>query len=407
MTVGFLDLFNLKRLLGCALALIVFFVHAISGQRTPVNSADLYKANGIAACKFNSHFINDSLFIYAELSFKNPPSDSLKVQVTVIEVDQNEITQEVSLFHALEKRPNGNYLYKWGYGANTYPAKLIIKVFTQPRAWIFVESITPELNHPTGGVLLQEPEKPYPLMKTHGLVGDRIQVNVTTPRDSVYAYYYSHAFDPARPPINLKLNKKNSSLMIDSVFAWPVATPIKLSQPGLYFIQADTSSIEGVAFLVAPVGYPKPQQISQLTEPLIYLTTKEEYTDLRQDITNKKAFDKFWLSTVGSPHKARNSIKHFYQLVEAANVHFSSYKEGWKTDRGMIYTIMGPPLVVIKSKNKEVWEYRRAGDFTINFSFQKVSNIFSNNHYELVRKESLDRYWFIAIDRWRQGLIGL
>jgi hypothetical protein len=89
--------------------------------------------------------------------------------------------------------------------------------------------------------------------------------------------------------------------------------------------------------------------------------------------------------------------------VEDANALFTSYKEGWKTDRGMIYTVMGPPVSMTKEADSETWIYQSAGSEDLRFVFKKISNIFSNNHYELFRDKSYDRPWFLAIDRWRKG----
>ena len=71
----------------------------------------------------------------------------------------------------------------------------------------------------------------------------------------------------------------------------------------------------------------------------------------------------------------------------------------------MIYIVMGPPDVVQFDGNKEIWKYSQKNGFTVQFTFQKVSNLFSENHYELIRDPSLGRTWFTAIDRWRKGLI--
>ena len=73
--------------------------------------------------------------------------------------------------------------------------------------------------------------------------------------------------------------------------------------------------------------YPEPRVINELTEPLVYITTRGEFQQLKKDLTNKQALDKFWLSTLGSPEKARAAISKFYQNIEDANTLFSSYKK--------------------------------------------------------------------------------
>ena len=192
-------------------------------------------------------------------------------------------------------------------------------------------------------------------------------------------------------------------MSIDSVFVLEPNTVYTPAQTGLYFFQADSTSTDGISVVVADPNFPKPREISDLTEPLVYITTRSEYKNLKENLNSKSAFDKFWLSTVGSPEKAKVSIRDFYQNVETANTLFTSYKEGWKTDRGMIYIVMGPPLAVTKQERSETWTYQDRSGEPLEFVFKKVQNIFSNNHYELFRDEAYERTWFLAVDRWRNG----
>ena len=203
--------------------------------------------------------------------------------------------------------------------------------------------------------------------------------------------------------MTLRAGQGSDRLQIDTVLILPPKSYFTTLNRGLYFFQTDSSSTLGSAFFVSDINYPQPQEIKELTEPLVYITTKSEFQRLRSNLTSKQALDKFWLSTVGSPEKARKSIKNYYHNVEVANNLFTSYKEGWKTDRGMIYTVMGPPLSVVKGLDVETWTYTNFTSEGVEFVFKKISNIFSNNHYELLREKSFDQIWFLAIDRWRDG----
>jgi GWxTD domain-containing protein len=197
--------------------------------------------------------------------------------------------------------------------------------------------------------------------------------------------------------------KGSELLSIDSVEVLTPERYFTLHDPGLYFFQADSTTTQGTSIVVTDQSFPQPMEISDLTEPLIYITTRNENQKLKENLSDKQALDKFWLSTVGSADLARSAIKNFYQNVEDANALFTSYKEGWKTDRGMIYTVMGPPISMTKEADSETWIYQSAGSEDLRFVFKKISNIFSNNHYELFRDKSYDRPWFLAIDRWRKG----
>lgn len=378
----------------------------IFGQGGDYNSSDQFQPQAVVQCQFKSIIYQDSLWIYARLTFTQPVPDSLWVRALVTgEQGEPEITL-LSLDQAWRPLEAGSAVFRWKYTLENQPSQLVLEVNLRPRVWTFHEEIFAEVFHPNGGIALFGPQGDVPIMNHYLRVGDSLRIICEEPVDSLYAYHYSHVFDPARAPMILQPVVSDNTLNIAEVSKVPVSSKFAFSEPGLYFLQRDTTGIEGTSLFVGSGHYPKPVKVSELSEPLVYITTRKEYQEIAPDLQNKKALDKFWLATVGSPQKARSAIKNYYQFVEAANVLFTSYKEGWKTDRGMIYTIMGPPLVVTKYQNREEWKYRNRADMEIVFTFLKISNIFSDNHYELMREKTLDRPWFLAIDRWRKGLTG-
>ena len=101
-------------------------------------------------------------------------------------------------------------------------------------------------------------------------------------------------------------------------------------------------------------------------------------------------------------------MKKYYTRVQDANIIFSSFKEGWKTDRGMMYIVLGPPNKVSKTKFQEIWTYGELNNRnSITFSFVKVINPFTDNDYYLLRNEMLKDIWYQAVDAWRQGKVYL
>jgi len=127
---------------------------------------------------------------------------------------------------------------------------------------------------------------------------------------------------------------------------------------------------------------------------------------MRRNENQKLAVDNFWINTAGSIDKARELIRIYYNRVFYANYFFVSYKEGWKTDRGMIYIIYGPPDVLYKNDEEERWIYRNSkGTENISFTFRKVENPFTQNDFVLNRSDELDSRWGEAISSWRNGLI--
>jgi hypothetical protein len=95
-------------------------------------------------------------------------------------------------------------------------------------------------------------------------------------------------------------------------------------------------------------------------------------------------------------------MRNYFKRVEAANQYFSSYKEGWKTDRGMIYIIYGIPDEVYLFEDREVWEYKNE-DFKERFQFVKSATIFDPENYVLIREKSFTNDWYNMIDLWRKA----
>ena len=94
--------------------------------------------------------------------------------------------------------------------------------------------------------------------------------------------------------------------------------------------------------------------------------------------------------------------------MHESNKLFTSFQEGWKTDRGMIYIVFGAPNKVTKTKNGEIWTYGVSGNSaSVVFSFLKIINPFTENDYYLERSESYKEPWYQAVDMWRQGRIYL
>jgi len=143
-----------------------------------------------------------------------------------------------------------------------------------------------------------------------------------------------------------------------------------------------------------------------LALPLRYITTNEEFERLSQGDHIKRNVDQHWLNLGGSPERARELIGSFYGRVQYANRYFTSYLEGWKSDRGMCYIIYGPPDIVYRSTASETWLYGEEGRYNaLSLTFTKVVNPFTSNDYRLNRSSSLKTSWYRAVEFWRQGRV--
>jgi GWxTD domain-containing protein len=223
----------------------------------------------------------------------------------------------------------------------------------------------------------------------------------------LHVFYYGHSFEPAGSPMNTTPKSVSKSLTIDSSFTINTNETIQFQKEGLYNIFADTTQSEGLGLLVVNERFPKLTKPELLLEPLVYMSTNTEIGEIKKAQEFKKALDKYWLTLMnGNAPLAQQSIKSFYSRVEEANQLFTSYKEGWKTDKGMIFIVLGPPDKVQRSKDREVWTYdQRANAQNVNFTFNRRTNQFVDDHYELVRYAEYQPIWYPIVEAWRNGTI--
>lgn len=223
----------------------------------------------------------------------------------------------------------------------------------------------------------------------------------------VFVSFYDHNFEPASSPMNTSPRSTPRSLKVDSTFQITTGNPFSFNREGLYYFTTDTSKAEGIGILVTYDRYPKMTYPKQLIGPVQYMSTNTEIKNIQNADDPKKALDRYWLSLMnGHQDLAKSVIRSFYTRVEEANRLFTTYKEGWKTDKGMIYIILGNPDKVQRSKDREVWVYNQRGNANnINFTFNKRPNQFVDNHYELVRYVEYQPIWYPIVEAWRTGTI--
>jgi GWxTD domain-containing protein len=222
-----------------------------------------------------------------------------------------------------------------------------------------------------------------------GSSGRRLQVS-----------YYGTSFPPGSPAFSTALTKVPKTMDPDSVFTVAESAPVSPTKKGLYLVQADTASADGVAFRVEN-DYPKFATIESLAGPMLYVCTKTETEKIKQAQNDKKKFDQIILSITGNSERARTFMRGYFKRVEYANIYFTSYKEGWKTDRGMIYIVFGPPDEVYLFDDREIWDYK-SNDTKVRFQFVKSPTLFDPDNYVLIRDKKYETIWYKTVDLWRK-----
>ena len=193
----------------------------------------------------------------------------------------------------------------------------------------------------------------------------------------------------------------------DSLYTIPLSEGksewMEFKRKGFYHFRVDTTQRAGLTIFVYDEGFPEMYSAEQLREPLRYISTRKEYDSLMASDQPKAAVDDFWLKTAGTPERAKALIQKYYRNVEESNQYFTSYLEGWKTDRGLIYTVLGKPNYVYRSDNSEEWIYGEPQNrSSLNFTFVKVKNPFTGNDFMLLRSPTYKEPWFITVQSWRR-----
>ncbi|MEM1136905.1 MAG: GWxTD domain-containing protein, partial [Bacteroidota bacterium] len=224
----------------------------------------------------------------------------------------------------------------------------------------------------------------------------------------VHLIQFKHNFLPAAPPMGNNMSGGGRGLSVDSVITVNTNQAIVLNSEALYFAQEDTSSTKGMGFRVVSEDFPKFKNVENLAHSMIYISTNKEINSFLSAPDKKAALDNFWINSGGNVEVAKRMIKEYYQRVTYANKNFTNYKQGWKTDRGMIYIVFGRPEEVIAVENGQQWVYFLGKKRKrVTFEFVKRPNLFSGLHYELFRSPQYKKVYFQAVEKWRNGAVFL
>ncbi len=100
-----------------------------------------------------------------------------------------------------------------------------------------------------------------------------------------------------------------------------------------------------------------------VTEDVAYIITAEErarWETLKDDAERKQFIEQFWLRRDPDPSTPKNEVREeHYRRISYANERFPDDRPGWRTDRGRIYIVYGPPdeAEVYPTERCEIWRY--------------------------------------------------
>jgi GWxTD domain-containing protein len=239
--------------------------------------------------------------------------------------------------------------------------------------------------------------------------GEKFVIKSVNPSEGpLFLIRYRNNTKPALSPMSGSKREVLSEFEIAESIEVKDRQVLNLEQTGLYVLTQNPENVkDGYGFLVGDERYPRDTNPETLKEALAYMSTSKEIDGTKAFDSSKDAMDMYFLNLAkGDQELARKIIRTYYKRIEEANDIFTTYKEGWKTDKGMVYIIMGPPARVQRNRSREVWLYSQNRNTSeIIYTFYRKPNVFSEQNYELVRYPEYSAFWFPYVEAWRTGKI--
>jgi GWxTD domain-containing protein len=376
------------------IVVFVLFTGTVMAQPLrDINYNYLYNPEEKAALQMHPVREASQWIIYYTLSLKDTSNrvDDYTIEWSTRESLSDKEGKPVSTESISQMKESGRITLPFSNSQMFIVAKLINK--SLKRAWIYYTSLEP--NYPVNAVIEKDGEVVY---SSFANLNDKLTMRGLP---SAVVSYYNDIFPVAQPPFSEAQGKVSRGMKSDSTFTIRESEPLQFSKKGMYLIQTDTNSANGITLRIED-DYPKLARIQTLGPPLVYITTAQEHSRLLQAKNEKKLFDKIVLGITNDPERAKRLMRNYFRRIELANQIFTSYKEGWKTDRGMIYIVFGLPDEVFKLNDREVWNYQLTNQ-NVSFTFIKSSSVFDPDNYVLLRDKKYQRAWYSTIDLWRSS----
>ena len=157
---------------------------------------------------------------------------------------------------------------------------------------------------------------------------------------------------------------------------------------GRYYLKVTLRDSAGTGFATSIKPFVSrwsgvPRSITDLDkaiDQMVYIANPEEVSyieDAPDRLQKAKRFVAYWTKYDSNPSDEYNPVfNEYYSRVALANANFTTYSmEGWRSDRGMVFIILGPPDNIDRhpfeyyAKPYEVWQY-----YNLNKSFLFVDN---------------------------------
>ena len=132
--------------------------------------------------------------------------------------------------------------------------------------------------------------------------------------------------------------------------------------------KSDLNLSTNKSFISRWMGVPSSiKDLDKAVAQMIYIATSSELNEIEDTKSKEEKIQKYldyWKKKDPDPQSEDNPVfDEYYRRIAFSNENFSHYIEGWRTDRGMVYIILGAPNNIDRhpfeydSKPYEVWEY--------------------------------------------------
>ena len=214
------------------------------------------------------------------------------------------------------------------------------------------------------------------------------------------------------------------SILTDSAVLKGDVRPVRLRhtmpmpESGNYRLEVQVKQPDGSVetrareFGVKSAWYPNVRSIREMAEPLVYLMNRKDHEEMiriQNPDSLKKAVDTFWLANIRNRSRAGQVVELYYSRVEEANKQFANFKEGWKTDMGMVFILFGPPWYVENNLDSSIWYYSyNRNDTRYIFRFYRprvADSFFPYQHYILLRERFFHTIEYEMVENWKSGYV--
>lgn len=222
---------------------------------------------------------------------------------------------------------------------------------------------------------------------------------------TVQLSYFKPKFSIARPPYSRMENRDMKNNAVFESFELNlingISSLIQLPREGVYKLHAEKNDLSGRTLVQFYDSFPSVGSDAQKVFALRYLNAQKEFALMLQDQPEHTVHE-FWFFEERSQERSQEMMRTYYARMLRANHIFTSYKEGWKTDRGMIFMVYGPPDQVYHEMGREVWEYGPDANYNdLRFVFNIINSPLIQKDFVLDRSEEFKESWYRLLDHWR------